>query len=52
MAYHDEDELRLGRTNGGRTQDGGRRFAILRCAKIKNLGNMGASLQHLSLIHI
>lgn len=46
MAYHDEDEFRLGRTNGGRTQDGGRRFAILRCAKIKNLGNMGASLQH------
>ena len=46
MAYHDKDELRLGRTNGGRTQDGGRRFAILRCAKIKALGNMGASLQH------
>ena len=46
MAYHDDDEFRLGRTNGGRTQDGGRRFAILRCAKIKNLGNMGASLQH------
>ena len=46
MAYHDEDEFRLGRTNGGRSQDGGRRFAILRCAKIKNLGNMGASLQH------
>lgn len=46
MAYHDDDEFRLGRTNGGPTQDGGRRFAILRCAKIKNLGNMGASLQH------
>ena len=48
MAYHDEDEFRLGRSNGGRAQDdgGGRRFAILRCAKIKALGNMGASLQH------
>lgn len=46
MAYHDDDEFRLGRTIGGRVQDGGRRFAILRCAKIKNLGNMGASLQH------
>lgn len=49
MAYHDEDEFRLGRSNGGRAQDdggGGRRFAILRCAKIKTLGNMGASLQH------
>ncbi|WP_052042297.1 MobV family relaxase [Paracoccus sphaerophysae] len=49
MAYHDEDEFRLGRSNGGRAQyegGGGRRFAILRCAKIKNLGNMGASLQH------
>lgn len=48
MTYHDEDEFRLGRSNGGRAQHdvGGRRFAILRCAKIKNLGNMGASLQH------
>lgn len=49
MAHHDDDEFRLGRTNGGRARDdgsGGWRFAILRCAKIKNLGNMGASLQH------
>lgn len=49
MAHHDdEEEFRLGRSNGGRAQDdgGGRRFAILRCAKIKTLGNMGASLQH------
>lgn len=47
MAYDDDDEFRLGRSNGGRAQDGGgRRFAILRCAKIKTLGNMGASLQH------
>lgn len=44
----DDDDLRLGRTIGGREQTApaGRRFAILRCAKIKTLGNMGASLQH------
>lgn len=45
--YDDDDPLRLGKSSGGRQdQGGGRRFAILRCAKIKNLGNMGASLQH------
>lgn len=47
MVLRDDDELRLGRTIGGRVQAApGRRFAILRCAKIKTLGNMGASLQH------
>ena len=45
--YDDDDPLRLGRSSGGRQERGGsRRFAILRCAKVKNLGNMGASLQH------
>lgn len=45
--FLDDDELRLGRTIGGRVQYApARRFAILRCAKIKTLGNMGASLQH------
>ena len=45
--YDDDDPLRLGRSSGGRPDRGGsRRFAILRCAKVKNLGNMGASLQH------
>lgn len=47
MVFQDDDELRFGRTIGGRVQTApGRRFAILRCAKIKTLGNMGASLQH------
>lgn len=47
MVFQDEDELRFGRTIGGRVQTApGPRFAILRCAKIKTLGNMGASLQH------
>ena len=47
MVFQDDDELRFGRTIGGRVQTApSRRFAILRCAKIKTLGNMGASLQH------
>ena len=47
MVFRDDDELRLGRAIGGRVQTApARRFAILRCAKIKTLGNMGASLQH------
>jgi len=41
---NDEWDLRLGQRRG--SSSGQRRFAILRCAKIKNLGNMGASLQH------
>lgn len=45
--FDDDEEVRLGRTIGGRAQTApARRFAILRCAKIKTLGNMGASLQH------
>lgn len=48
MVFRDDDEeVRLGRTIGGKVQTTpARRFAILRCAKIKTLGNMGASLQH------
>lgn len=40
--------LRLDRSTGGRMLHvaGSRSFAILRCAKIKTMGNMGASLQH------
>lgn len=45
--FDDDEEVRLGRTIGARAQTApARRFAILRCAKIKTLGNMGASLQH------
>lgn len=44
MMKDDELELRLGERRGSNA--GQRRFAILRCAKVKNLGNMGASLQH------
>lgn len=45
--FDDDEDVRLGRTIGGRVQTApARRFAILRCAKIKTLGNMGASLQH------
>lgn len=44
----EEDGIRIGRKIGGRMLQGPpyRSFAILRCAKIKTLGNMGASLQH------
>ncbi|WP_408595373.1 plasmid recombination protein (plasmid) [Paracoccus marcusii] len=47
-ARDDEEGLRLGRRIGGGIlhAPGPRSFAILRCAKIKTLGNMGASLQH------
>ena len=40
--------IRLDRSTGGRMLHLGaqRSFAILRCAKIKTMGNMGASLQH------
>lgn len=41
---NDAFDLELGKRRG--SSSGQRRFAILRCAKIKNLGNMGASLQH------
>lgn len=49
MAHARDDEgIRLGRItlSGSGLDLGSRRFAILRCAKIKNMGNMGASLQH------
>ena len=52
MYGYDAEEKRKGRgaTSSGNTRMmtgiGFRRYAILRCAKIKNLGNMGASLQH------
>ena len=44
----DQERLRIDRRIGGRMPHLGasRSFAILRCAKIKTLGNMGASLQH------
>lgn len=47
-ARDDQEQLRFGRRIGGRMPHLGasRSFAILRCAKIKTLGNMGASLQH------
>ena len=47
-ARDDEERLRFDRRVGGRMLHLGasRSFAILRCAKIKTLGNMGASLQH------
>ena len=47
-ARDDEERLRFDRRVGGRMPHLGtaRSFAILRCAKIKTLGNMGASLQH------
>lgn len=50
-ARNDEEDawrIRLGSKTGGRMLQGPpyRSFAILRCAKIKTLGNMGASLQH------
>lgn len=47
-ARDDEEQLRIDRRIGGRMPHLGaaRSFAILRCAKIKTLGNMGASLQH------
>lgn len=38
----DDDRIKLRIQRGGSPK----RFAILRCAKIKTLGNMGASLQH------
>ena len=47
-ARDDEERLRIDRRVGGRMPHLGasRSFAILRCAKIKTMGNMGASLQH------
>ncbi len=47
-ARDDEERLRFDRRVGGRMPHLGasRSFAILRCAKIKTMGNMGASLQH------
>ena len=47
-ARDDEERLRFDRRVRGRMPHLGaaRSFAILRCAKIKTLGNMGASLQH------
>ncbi|WP_207472065.1 MobV family relaxase [Paracoccus fontiphilus] len=47
-ARDDEERLHFDRRIGGRMPHIGasRSFAILRCAKIKTLGNMGASLQH------
>lgn len=47
-ARDDQERLRIDRRIGGRMPHLGaaRSFAILRCAKIKTLGNMGASLQH------
>lgn len=39
---NDDDRIKLRIQRGGSLK----RFAILRCAKIKTLGNMGASLQH------
>ena len=47
-ARDDQEWLRIDRRIGGRMPHLGasRSFAILRCAKIKTLGNMGASLQH------
>jgi len=47
-AQDDEDRLRFDRSIGGRMLHvtTPRSFAILRCAKIKTMGNMGASLQH------
>lgn len=47
-ARDDQEQLRVDRRIGGRMPHLGasRSFAILRCAKIKTLGNMGASLQH------
>lgn len=47
-ARDDQERLRVDRRIGGRMPHLGasRSFAILRCAKIKTLGNMGASLQH------
>ena len=47
-ARDDQERLRFDRRVGGRMPHLGasRSFAILRCAKIKTLGNMGASLQH------
>jgi|GEM_PF-957544 len=51
MGARDEDDdwrIRLDRSTGGRMPHLAtpRSFAILRCAKIKTMGNMGASLQH------
>ena len=45
---NEEEHLRFDRRIGGRMLHLGtqRSFAILRCAKIKTMGNMGASLQH------
>lgn len=47
-ARDDQERLRVDRCIGGRMPhlSAARSFAILRCAKIKTLGNMGASLQH------
>ncbi|KTF06285.1 plasmid recombination enzyme family protein, partial [marine sediment metagenome] len=47
-ARDDEERLRFDRSIGGRMLHvtTPRSFAILRCAKIKTMGNMGASLQH------
>ncbi len=44
----DEEGIRADRRIGGRVLSGPghRSFAILRCAKIKTMGNMAASLQH------
>lgn len=44
---HDEEGINLAMTIGRLTREPSyRSFAILRCAKIKTMGNMGASLQH------